>query len=106
MQPQPVQRPVFPPIVQTPPAPVPAAAPVLASLAASSVAASPVLPVTPAPPRQPERPEPKDNDIDEGLLADLSESMDFVDDAAPEISLEKEMESLLGTLDTKKDRIS
>ena len=106
VQPQPVQRPVFPPIVQTPPAPVPTAAPVLAGIAAAAVLAPEVLPVTSAPVKQHESLKPTDSDIDEGLLADLSESMALDDDAAPEISLEKEMESLLGKLDTKKDRIS
>jgi Flagellar biosynthesis protein, FliO len=104
VQPQPVQRPVFPPIVQTPPAQMPTAAPVLAGMAAAAVAVPEVLSVAPA--RQAETLRPTDNDIDEGLLADLTESMGFVDDAAPEISLEKEMESLLGTLDPKNDRIS
>ncbi len=48
-----------------------------------------------------------ERDLDDSLLADLSESMSFEDDEiSPEVSLEKEMESLLGTLDTKKDRIS
>ena len=106
VQPQPVQRPVFPPIVQTPPAPTPTVAPVLAGMAAAAAAAPEVLPVTPVATRQADTLKPTDNDIDEGLLADLTESMGFVDEAAPEISLEKEMESLLGTLDTKKDRIS
>lgn len=105
-QPLPVQRPVFPPIVQTPPAPMPTAAPVLAGMATAAVVANEATPVFAEPARQAEMLKPTDDDIDEGLLADLSESMGFVDDAAPEISLEKEMESLLGTLDTKKDRIS
>lgn len=97
---QPLQRPVFPPVVQTPPAPTPTAAPVVAAIpavAAAAVAASPIAAPTL---------KSSDSDIDEGLLADLSETLGFDDESAPEISLEKEMESLLGTLDTKKDRIS
>lgn len=103
VQQQPAQRPVFPPVVQTPPAPAASASPVLAGMPAAAAVAASVVPV---PASRPETLRPSDSDIDEGLLADLSESMGFDDEPAPEISLEKEMESLLGTLDTKKDRIS
>lgn len=111
VQAPPVQRPVFPPVVQTPPAQMPpaqmpTAAPVLAGMAAAGIAGPEFVPVVASPVKQADTLKPTDNDIDEGLLADLTESMGFVDDAAPEISLEKEMESLLGTLDTKNDRIS
>jgi flagellar biogenesis protein FliO len=102
--PQSLQRPVFPPVVQTPPASIPTVAPVLAGMSAAAVLVPDVFSAPPA--RSVETLKPTDSDIDEGLLADLSESMGLDDDAAPEISLEKEMESLLGTLDTKKDRIS
>lgn len=45
--------------------------------------------------------------MDDSLLADISESLSFDDDEiASNVSLEKEMESLLSTLDTQKDRIS
>ena len=101
VQPMPVQRPVFPPVVQTPPAQMPAAAPVLAGSAVGATVATSAIPARP-----PEILKPTDSDIDEGLLADLSETIGFDDESASEISLEKEMESLLGTLDTKKDRIS
>jgi flagellar biogenesis protein FliO len=103
VQHQPAQRPVFPPVVQTPPAPAMSAAPALASVAAAAPLAASVVPGTTS---LPASLKPSDNDIDDGLLADLSESMGFDDEPAPEISLEKEMETLLGTLDTKKDRIS
>lgn len=103
LQQQPIQRPVFPPVVQTPPAQTSAVTPVLAgSAAGAAVAASAV----PAPSRPPEMLKPTDNDIDEGLFADLSQTIGFDDESPQEISLEKEMESLLGTLDPQKDRIS
>jgi flagellar biogenesis protein FliO len=100
---QPLQRPVFPPVVQTPPAPMPTVAPVLAGSAAGAVLAAPIVS---APARLPETLRSTDSDIDEGLLADLSETLGFDDESPQEISLEKEMESLLGTLDPQKDRIS
>lgn len=110
---QPTQRPVFPPAVQAPPS---AAAPVVASVAGITAATRvpaeiPAVRAVPAQPGQAHPGQaapikPTDNDIDEALLADLSESMGLDGEFAPEISLEKEMESLLGTLDPKKDRIS
>lgn len=60
-----------------------------------------------APPKPVAETKSADQELDESLLADLSENMSFDDeDISPEVSLEKEMESLLDTLDTKKDRIS
>ena len=62
-------------------------------------------PVAPAKPMAETR--SAEQDMDDSLLADLTESMSFDDDEiSPEVSLEKEMESLLDTLDTKKDRFS
>ena len=80
---------------------MPAAAPVLAGSAVGATVATSAIPARP-----PEILKPTDSDIDAGLFADLSETIGFDDESASEISLEKEMESLLGTLDTKKDRIS
>lgn len=52
-------------------------------------------------------PKPDEDDLDESLMADLSDSLSFdSEEVSSEASLEKEMESLLSTLDTQKDRIS
>ena len=73
---------------------------------AAAMASRPDPVATPAPPPMAARPS-VERELDDSLLADLSESMSFEDDEiSPEVTLEKEMESLLGTLDTKKDRIS
>jgi flagellar biogenesis protein FliO len=75
-----------------------------ATAMASSPTLGPLLP-TAAKPVEPVR--PVNDDLDESLLADLSESLSHDEgEIAPEVSLEKEMESLLGTLDPKKDRLS
>ncbi len=75
-----------------------------AAAMASSPALGSVLP-TAAKPAEPVK--PVNDDLDESLLADLSESLSYDEgEIAPEVSLEKEMESLLGTLDPKKDRLS
>lgn len=100
---QPPQRPVFPPLVNAPAPPQTTTAAALAGMAGpAAVASAPLLPVS----AQATPTKPADNDIDEGLLADLTESLGMDDAIAPEVSLEKEMESLLGTLDPKKDRLS
>ena len=68
------------------------------------------LPAPPVPPfvaTPNEKPVSAEQSMDDSLLADISESLSFDDDEiASNVSLEKEMESLLSTLDTQKDRIS
>ncbi len=67
----------------------------------------PAPPVPPFVPIQDEKPVSAEQSMDDSLLADISESLSFDDDEiASNVSLEKEMESLLSTLDTQKDRIS
>ncbi|MGB8818871.1 MAG: hypothetical protein WCC66_13215, partial [Rhizobiaceae bacterium] len=87
-----------------PAAPVPPAAPA-APAPPSAPAVAAAIPAAAAV-RLPETAKPPEPDMDDALLADLSESLSYDENGAPEISLEKEMESLLGSLDTKKDRMS
>ncbi len=103
------------PAVVMPPRPVAQSAPRVEPAAASMASRpDPVMsaPVTAqaAPPvfsRPVEPQRTSDQEMDDSLLADLTESLSFDDDEiAPDVSLEKEMESLLSTLDTQKDRIS
>jgi flagellar biogenesis protein FliO len=112
---QPFQQPVRPPSPSSapavnPPHPFTSAPRTDPAATALPPRAEPVLPLTPPPPAAPAPASPlkhTDQDLDDSLIADLSESLTFEDEEiAPEVSLQKEMESLLGTLDVKKDRIS
>ncbi len=85
--------------VMTAPIAAPTAPPVFSN------PANMTIPVNVAKPA--ETPKPFEQDMDDTLLADISDSLSFDDDEiSPDVSLEKEMESLLNNLDTQKDRIS
>lgn len=119
--PRPIQiQPPLPPLRPAPPVAAPQVAP---PVTAPRPPLAPAARMEPLPTHRPDpvmssasaapavaavaAPKPLDDDLDESLMADLSESLTFdTADAVPEVSLEKEMESLLSTLDTQKDRIS
>lgn len=104
----PVTEPAAPAITSPRPfAPTPRIEPAAAALASRPEPAPAVAPVPVVTVRPVAATKTADQDMDDSLLADLTESMSFDDEEiSPEVSLEKEMQSLLGTLDTKKDRIS